>query len=217
MPARIVLIHAVRVAMEPIESAFSRAWPEAELVNILEDSLSPDLEAAGISTLAMTKRIVTLAQYGSDIGATAILFTCSAFGEAIDAAKTALSIPVLKPNEAMFEEALGLGAKIGLLATFGPSVPSMEKEFFDMAAKRGVTVDLNAVLVDDAMRALKAGDSETHNRLLAEAAPRLSECEAVMLAHFSTACALPSVSQVLGCNVLTSPDSAVAKLKSIIS
>lgn len=217
MQARIVLIHAVRVAMEPIESAFSRTWPEAELVNILEDSLSPDLEAAGILTPPMTKRIVALAQYGNDIGASAILFTCSAFGEAIEAAKATLSIPVLKPNEAMFEEALRVGSKIGLLATFGPSVPSMEKEFFDMAAKRGLTVDLSSVLVNDAMKALKAGDSEAHNRLLAEAALRLLECEVVMLAHFSTACALPSVSQVLGSNVLTSPDSAVTKLKSIIS
>jgi hypothetical protein len=47
MGTRIVLIHAVSVAMQPVQDAFGRSWPEAETVNLLEDSLSPDLEAAG--------------------------------------------------------------------------------------------------------------------------------------------------------------------------
>lgn len=67
------------------------------------------------------------------------------------------------------------------------------------------------------MTALRAGDTETHNRLLAQAAPRLSGCDAVMLAHFSTSRALADVGRVLNGKVLTSPHSAVARLKSVLS
>jgi aspartate/glutamate racemase len=217
MNKRIVIIHATPVAINPIQKAFRQDWPEAELVNILDDSLSPDLESAGSQTPDIIERIVALARYGSDIGASGILYSCSAFSDAINAAKSALALPVLKPNEAMFDEAMEAGSRIGLLATFGPSVPSMEKEFRDLAEKQGKTIYLESLLVEEAMTALRAGDAETHNRLLAEFAPRLGDCDAVMLAHFSTSRALADVSHVLNSKVLTSPHSAVARLKSVLT
>ena len=42
MTHRIVLLHATPVAMAPIHTAFSEIWPEAELVNLLDDGLSID-------------------------------------------------------------------------------------------------------------------------------------------------------------------------------
>ena len=216
MPVRIVLIHATPVAIDPILSVLQREWPRAEPVNILDDSLSTDLESAGSLTPAITRHIVTMARYGSDIGAAAILFTCSAFGRAIDAAKTAVSIPVLKPNEAMFEDALLAGNRLGLLATFGPSVPSMETEFDDLVRRQSSSARIESLLVQSAMAALVKGDSQSHNRLLAEAAPQLAECDAIMLAHFSTSRALTDVQRAVGCKVLTSPHSAVAQLKKMI-
>ena len=216
MPVRIVLIHATPVAIDPILNVLQQEWPRAEPVNILDDSLSTDLESAGSLTPAITRRIVTMARYGSDIGAAAVLFTCSAFGRAIDAAKKAVSIPVLKPNEAMFEDALLAGNRLGLLATFGPSVPSMETEFDDLVRRRDSTAVMKSLLVPDAMADLVKGDSQSHNRLLAEAAPQLAECDAIMLAHFSTSRALTDVQRAVACQVLTSPHSAVAKLKKMI-
>src|SRR5689334_11615952 len=107
MPApRIALIHATPVAIEPIVAAFKRLWPAAQTTNLLDDSLSADLAAEGRLTQRMIERFVTLARYTRACGADAILFTCSAFGPAIDAARGALDVPVLKPNEAMLDEAL---------------------------------------------------------------------------------------------------------------
>ena len=67
------------------------------------------------------------------------------------------------------------------------------------------------------MAALKAGDGAEHDRLIAEAAPRFADCDAVLLAHFSTARAASAVAAVLDRPALTSPASAVAKLKGIIA
>ena len=40
---RITLIHALKHSIVPIEAAFARLWPEARLMNLLDDSLSADL------------------------------------------------------------------------------------------------------------------------------------------------------------------------------
>jgi Asp/Glu/hydantoin racemase len=219
MSPRIALIHAVSVAIAPVEAAFRELWPEAEFANILDDSLSLDRERDGELTTAMRRRIMALADYAAATGAAGVLFTCSAFGEAIEAAARSTPIPVLKPNEAMFEAALGVGAgaRIGMLATFAPSVPSMEDEFRAMAMARRSPATIETCCVPGAMAALKAGDAAMHDRLIAETAPRFAGCDAVLLAHFSTARAAAAVGAALARPVLTSPGSAVAKLKQIIT
>ena len=216
MKTRIALIHAVTVAIAPVEDAFRQLWPEAECVNILDDSLSLDRERDGVLTEAVTRRILALAEYGAATGAAGVLFTCSAFGEAIEVAAERMPIPVLKPNEAMFEAALRIGRRIGMLATFAPSVASMEGEFREMAEARGGRASIETYCVSGAMAALKSGDGAEHDRLIAEAAPRFADCDAVLLAHFSTSRASPRVASVLDRPILTSPGSAVAKLKEII-
>ena len=217
MTTRVALIHAVAVAIEPVQQAFRQLWSEAECVNILDESLSIDRERDGVLTAAMRSRIATLAEYGAATGAAGVLFTCSAFGEAIEAAAARSPIPVLKPNEAMFEAALQLGQRIGMLATFMPSVASMEEEFREIADAKGKRAVIQTYCVPGAMAALKAGRGAEHDRLIAEAAPRVGDCDVVLLAHFSTARAAAAVTAALNRPVLTSPGSAVAKLKAMIS
>ncbi len=215
-PVRIALIHAVRVAIQPVEEAFVKFWPEAERINLLDDSLSPDRERDAGLTESMFRRINALADYAFEAGAGGVLYTCSAFGDAIDAAKRRHAAPVLKPNEAMFEEALARGTRIGMLATFEPSVASMHAEFEAAAQARGSHAQLRTICIPEAMAALKNGDEATHNRLLADAALRLPECDALMLAHFSTSRAAAAVTAKVPCTVLTSPQSAVLQLRSAL-
>lgn len=211
---RICLIHATPVAMQPVHDAFAEAWPAAEPVDLLESALSPDRAADDDLTEAMTGRIRELAAYAERrVGAAGILFTCSAFGPAIEAAARDAAVPVLKPNEAMFEAALAAGGRLGLLATFAPSLPSMAAEFEEMRIAAGSDAELVSHVVPDAMARLRAGDADGHNRLLAEGAAVLAACSAVMLAHFSTSRALPAVSEALGRPVLTAPHAAVAALR----
>ncbi|HYM72262.1 MAG TPA: aspartate/glutamate racemase family protein [Stellaceae bacterium] len=210
---RIALIHAVTVAMAPVRDAFAQLWPEAECVDILDTSLARDRERDGRLTETMIGRFLLLARYAEDNGADGILFTCSAFGEAIERVAAEARIPVLKPNEAMFDAALAAGKRLGMLATFAPSVAGMEAEFRDIAGAAKSPSALDSYCVAGAMKALQAGDGATHDRLLAEAAPRFADRDAVLLAHFSTSRAAKAVQAALGCPVLTAPGAAVAKLK----
>lgn len=216
-PPRIALIHATPLAMEPIQAAFQRHWPQVRPMNLLDDSLSYDRAQAGRLTEAMVQRFVDLAQYAQRSGAGGILFTCSAFGPAIEAAARATGLPTLKPNEAMFEEALALAVdhrplQLGLVATFQASLPSMSEELHDLGRQRGVAISLRTVFVPEAMDDLAQGRAAEHHRKIAQAARALAGCNAVMLAQFSMAAARPLVQAELPCPVLSSPDCAVHAL-----
>jgi Asp/Glu/Hydantoin racemase len=207
---RIALIHALRHSPAPIEAAFRALWPEPQLMNLLDDSLSADLARDGHITEAMTARFLDLARYATGTGACAILFTCSAFGPCIDRVKQAHpDIPVFKPNEAMIEEAVARGRRIGLLASFAPTLQSMPPEFPD-------GVELKLKLAEGALAALDAGDGAEHDRLVGEAAADLRDCDAVALAQFSLARARDRVADRSGRPVLTTPDSAVRKLRALL-
>lgn len=209
---RIALVHATPIAMEPIRIAFESAWPEAERVNILEDSLSPDRARHVHLTEDLSERIVALTEYARMIGSDAVLFTCSSFGKAIEYAASTADIPVLKPNEAMFEAAIRQGGRTAMLYTFPPARDGMEAEFREEAARVDPSAEIVSFFVDGAIDAVRAGDEATHNRLVADAAAKLEGFDAITLAHFSTARALHAVRQVTAIPVLTSPDAAVAKL-----
>lgn len=210
MTMRIALIHALRHSPPPIEAAFARLWPGQTLMHLMDDSLSADLAREGGLTPRMTERFLTLARYAAGTGADAILFTCSAFGPCIEACAHDLApMPVLKPNEAMLEEAVKAGTRIGLLVSFPGTIPSMIPEF-----PAGITVVPK--LAAGALQALDEGDLLMHDRLAAEAARDLSDCDAIALGQFSLARAKAAVEKASGRPVLTTPDSAVLKLKNLL-
>lgn len=206
---RIALIHALRHSPPPIEAAFAASWPQVQLMNLLDDSLSADLARDGTLTPSMMQRFVQLGRYAASTGADAVLFTCSAFGPCIEAVARDLTIPVLKPNEAMIEEAAASGGTVGLIATFAPTLASMPAEF-------PADVRITTCMVDGAMAALDRGDLGTHDRLVESAADAVRDCDVVALAQFSLARSAPLVAKVTGKRVLTTPDSAVRKLRLLL-
>ena len=208
---RIALIHALRHSPPPIEAAFRAMWPEPVLMSLLDTSLSADLAAEGKLTPAMTERFLTLSRYAVGTGADGILFTCSAFGPCIEAVAAEFApMPVLKPNEAMIEEATAHHTRIGLLSSFPGTLASMPAEF-------PAHVQLTPMLAEGALAALDAGDVAEHDRLVVEAAKRFGpDVEAIALAQFSLAHCADAVAEATGKPVFTTPGSAVRKLKAML-
>ncbi len=215
---RIALIHALSESVQPAHAAFAAHWPQAYCFDLLDTSLAVDLADRGRLDRQIRQRIHDLADYartsdGRHGQTRGILYTCSAFGPAIDAVKQTCPIPVLRPNEAAFEKALGYGTRIGLVVTFEPSAPALESELLQMAAERGRTVEVHTVVAENALPALKRGDGESHDRLAAQAAARLAGVDAIVLGQFSLARAKAAVESICAVPVLTTPQSAVEALR----
>ena len=210
---RLALIHALAHSIAPVNAELIRAWPDALRMNLLDDSLSADLARGDGLDARMTERFLALGEYAFRTGASAILFTCSAFGPCIDAvARRWPQHPVLKPNEAMVDEASALArggrGRVALVATFAPTLASMPAEF-------GAGVTVVPVLAEGALAALDQGDGARHDALVAQAVARAAvAADGVALAQFSLARAADAVARVVRVPVVTTPASAVRALRS---
>ena len=219
---RVMLIHALTESMEPIHKAFRTHWPEAEIYDLLDSSLSADHAAnQGVLDERMIERFQTLGRYAAVAGpgnrtADGILFTCSAFGPAIDTVKQELRIPVLKPNEAAFARALKTGRRIGLLVTFQPSLPSLSAELRAMAAEKNIPLELEARVIPEALAALHQGKPEEHDNLIAQTAVELGPVDALVIGQFSMARSAKAVGLRVNVPVITTPDSAVLELRRLL-
>ena len=219
---RIALIHALRESQVPAWDAFAEGWPDARIFNLLDDSLSADFAAAGSLTPRMTERFLTLGRYVANTDpdgqrTAAILFTCSAFGSAIDRVKRDLPIPVLRPNEAAFEAALEIGGRIALMTTFPTSLPPLVAELEQMAGERGLRPEIITTVAEGGLEALRAGDGPAHDQIAARTAAALPPVDVLVLCQFSLARAATAIAPVAGLTVLTTPASAVAKLKGLLA
>jgi len=213
----ITLFSVHKDAMAAAVDAFARDWPQAKTDNLLDDGLFRWVgETEGVVP-GMYEPFEAHTRYMVDRGADAILFTCSAFRPCIDAVIPKHSIPMLKPNDAMIEQALETGPRIAVLATVAGTIPSVSEEIEAMALARGQDVTLSQHYVEKAFDAMAAGDGETHDGMVAAAARNINDADVIVLAQFTLSRAVPSVSAVTDIPVLNSPGAAVAKLKDMLN
>jgi hypothetical protein len=59
MPKRVFLVHPTPLAMAPIDEAFKTLWPQAQTINVLDESLYNDIPQDG--TLAHRSTIASRA------------------------------------------------------------------------------------------------------------------------------------------------------------
>ena len=218
MPQRphIFLFSVHRDAMDAAVRAFAAEWPEARVSNLLDDSLFAWVREAGGVVPEMYEVFRKLTRHMIGRGADGILFTCSAFRQVIVACIAEFDVPILKPNDAMIENALDAGSRIAVLATVGPTIPSITVEIKEMAAARGRAVEPVPYLVEHAFEALARGDAATHDRLVAERARDISNCDAIVLAQFTLSRAVPAVQAVNTTPVYNSPSAAVARMRELV-
>lgn len=213
---RIALVHALAEAIAPANDAFASVWPEARIFNVMDDSLSRDQGAEGAVSDAMTARVTALAHYCASTGASAVQFTCSAFSQCIDAAQATLDIPLLKPDEAMIEDAFTYGPRLGAVATLQPAVNAITAQVDAYATAMGVRPQFDVRLAEGALEAFRAGDAAEHDRRIADAVASLGPCDVVMLAQYSMLRATPLIRTVGDVPLLSAPVAAARKLRELL-
>jgi hypothetical protein len=76
-------------------------------------------------------------------------------------------------------------------------------------------VQLRPTLAEGALEALNRGNGSAHDALAVKAAMTLKDCDVIALAQFSLARVAPAIAAATGRPVLTTPESAVRKMKAL--
>ena len=213
---RIFLLHAYRFSMEPTAEAFARLWPEADALPLLDQSLYADAGADGTLPVDIVERLRRLFRHCELSGGKGIVFTGSTFGPAVEQARGAVAIPVLKSDEAMVEAAVARGKRILLVATAKRAIPVLRRNLEDAAARAKVSVEISELWVAEAKPANDAGRFDEHNRLIAEAAAGAAGSDVIVLGQISMAPAVRMMAPELAARVLTSADAAVVRMRDLI-
>ena len=214
---RIGIVSPMAIASEAVTAAFAELWPEAEPINLLDESLYADFAGGKGVTDETYRRVATLLQYSQDCGAKGIVFTGSVFGRTVEAGRENLSVPVLTSHEAMIEEAFKCGSRFGILTTAAGSLRCLADDIERHAQVNGLSYTLTDHIEDAARPVILAGDFERHDQMVAAAADKMTDCDCLLLGQFSMDQAAKKFADVPGRPVLTPPRTAVEKLKRLLA
>ena len=160
--------------------------------------------------------LMMYAVFAESIGSHLIFNQCSTVGEVVDIAQQLVSIPILKTDLPMAEEAVERGKKIAVLATASTTLGPTSRLIQSVAKKAGKEVDVSTKLCRKAFLRLSEGDRAGHNRILVEAVHELEkQVDVIVLAQGSMAVLLDQL-QDIRVPVLTSLESGVLRAKEML-
>lgn len=213
-PPRIAFVHTVSFLVEVFRKACEDHLPGVEVFHVLNESLLKDMLRDGPSP-RLADRIVRQALIAVDAGADIVVATCSSTSPMMDIARSLSSVPILKVDEPMAEQAVASGTRIGLLCTASSTVAPSSALLNAKAASRRKPIEIVVSQVAGAYDALFAGKRELHDELVARAAAELAgACDVIVLAQVSLAHLRDAIADRTGKPVLASPPLLMERLKS---
>ncbi|MBM7551544.1 aspartate/glutamate racemase family protein [Thalassobacillus pellis] len=188
MNKKIAILHTTPVTVEPLKKLAAEKLPGFKVHNFVDDSILPQLIETEGDISKVRNRLVQYAAFAEETGADVILNACSSVGEVVQEMKEKVSIPVVRIDEAMAEEAIRSGSKIGVVATLFTTLAPTKRLLEEKAQELGKNIELHEKLADEAYQRLTEGDKEGHDRVLAEVLSQFAEeVDVVVLAQASMA------------------------------
>ena len=209
-PPRIMLVSAGQVSMAPADRAFKTVWPEVQPIHLLDESLSTDGARLGTTHAEIIERFELFGRYCEAAQADALLFTCSAFAQAIGRVKRAQRFPVLTPNEALFDRLLATRGRTVVLTTFPASGEALRAELAEQAARVGIEPQVDFEWLPGVY-----GAADHDQQIVEQCVMFAQRYEAVALGQFSMAGAAPAAREACPVPVWDTPGTAVEKLRAV--
>ena len=167
-------VHTVLTLAPTFDTLADELLPGAQRFHIADESLLAVTRAAGELTPTTRRRVLGYVGSAADAGADLVVVTCSSIGPAVDASRDFVPVPVVRIDEAMADEAVRLGSRVGVVATLPTTLEPTAELVARRARAAGRDVDVVDVvdvvqrLCDGAFDALQAGDRERHDELVRE-------------------------------------------------
>jgi Asp/Glu/hydantoin racemase len=216
---RLALIHTVAGLVPRFRELAAELMPEVETFDIVDETLLRDATREGRVSLDTARRLFAHLAAAERHGADAVLVTCSSVGGVVDAARPFAGVPLLRVDQAMAEQAVERGTRIGVLATLWSTLRPTAVLIERTAREAERQVEVRDRLCDGAFEALREGDTERHDELVREGLRELiGWAEVVVLAQASMARVVDSLSEdERRTPILSSPRLGMERMRDILA
>lgn len=109
------MIHALAESIRPAQLAFQETFPDAEVVNLLDEGLLLDFKDQ--LTPDLRRRMSQIICYCAEHGADGIGLACSVYTPMVEAASELVDVPVVSSYGPVIADALNAGPRIGIVAS----------------------------------------------------------------------------------------------------
>ncbi|NLZ99769.1 MAG: Asp/Glu racemase [Clostridiaceae bacterium] len=214
MEKKIAFFHSTLNTPAMMSEAFKKRFPDVPLINVVDDSILPEVMANGDRhTPGIVRRLVSFAINAQIQGAVAAVCMCTTLGGAVAEAAKAVDIPFITIDEPMLEKAVQSGEKIALIITARTTRKASSDAARAAASRMGRDVQTDVILVEGAFEALNVqGDKERHDALIEEAARKAAEDYDVIVLAQATMAFIAERLTDLTVPVLTSVESGIEQL-----
>jgi aspartate/glutamate racemase len=209
---RLGLIHTVSNLRNVFGPLAEELLPDAFVSHVVDESLLQDAIAQGGLTPEIETRLAGHVAELARSGVDTIMVTCSSMGQGVDRLAARMDLPVLRVDEAMVDEALRIGKRIGVLATLSTTMtPTVE--LVRARSNGDARVKIEAHVCEGAFEALKAAGVERHDELVRSGLQRIEPLvDVVILAQASIGRVLAGPRMTSRVPILSSPRLAMAAL-----
>lgn len=188
MKKKLAIIHTTPVTIEPLKELATKMIGDCEIINLVDDSILPQLSKNGGNIQEIAHRWESYAKVAEQLGADCILNACSSIGELVSYTQPKVSTPIVRIDDAMAEFAINSAEKIGVAATLETTLKPTLELLKQKASDKKKTVEFEPILVATAYQKLIANDKEGHDLDLSVALRDLAKkVDIVVLAQASMA------------------------------
>ncbi len=218
-PRRLALVHTVAGLVPRFRELSAELIREVETFDIVDETLLRDATREGRVSLETARRLFSHLAAAESHGADAILVTCSSMGGAVDAARPFAGIPLLRVDQAMAEQAVQRGERIGVLATLWSTLGPTAALIRRTADESDRSVEVRDRLCDGAFEALGEGDTERHDSIVRDGLrDLLGWAEVIVLAQASMARVVDTLSEdERRIPILSSPRLGMERMRDILA
>jgi Asp/Glu/hydantoin racemase len=218
MKKRLVYLHTVASLSATFKSLSDELLPGVEILHMVDETLLQNTIRANHLSKNTIRRLIGHLASAQEAGVDLVMVTCSSVGPAVDIGQGIVDIPVFRVDQPMADLAVQTGAKIGVAATLNTTLEPTAVLIERRAEVSGKDVQVISKLCEGAFEAVIAGDTSTHDRIVATGLQELVEqSDVCVLAQASMARVVQSLSEEdRSIPILSSPRLAVEHLAEVI-
>ena len=216
---RIVLIHGTHVVIPVMEELIRGIDMHYEILHMLDEPLLAQLVEVGEITPQIRWRFTQLVVEAATAKPKLILVTGSSFSPCVDFARAMVSVPVIKVDEKMAEEAVLAGERLAIVATEHTTIEPTIMLLKQKAKENGQNLEIRTIYCEGAHGFLRNGQPERHDSIVLEqiSSENLEDLDAIVLAQVSTARVMPQLEKLTSKKTFSSPGTVGSVLRELMT